>query len=60
MELEKKIATFDEICLHIIPLLKNGITPEEQTVLKVLEDIGERVGKDSWQLKKTGQAKIFG
>ncbi|TAE17862.1 MAG: DNA methylase [Bacteroidetes bacterium] len=60
MEVIKKIATFDEICLHIIPLLKNGITPEEQTVLKVLEDIGERVGKDSWQLKKTGQAKIFG
>ena len=28
MELEKKSSTFDEIILHIIPLLKNGTTPE--------------------------------
>jgi hypothetical protein len=31
--------------------LKNGITPEHQTILTVLEDIGERVGEDSWRLK---------
>ncbi len=56
---EKKEAHFDEIILHIIPLLKNGITPEAQTVLNVLEDIGERVGEDSWKLKTEGQSKIF-
>jgi hypothetical protein len=35
-----------------LPLLKNGITPEHQTVLTVLEDIGEKTGKDSWRLKR--------
>lgn len=59
MEREKKEAKFDEIILHIIPLLKNGITPEAQTVLNVLEQIAERIGKDSWQLKKEGQQNIF-
>lgn len=59
MEREKKTATFDEIILHIIPLLKNGITPENQTVLNVLENIAERVGKDAWRLKQTGQGSLF-
>lgn len=59
MEREKKKAHFDQIVLHIIPLLKNGITPEEQTILKVLEDIAERVGDDSWKLKKEGQGNLF-
>lgn len=58
-ELEGKTATFDEIALHVIPLLKNGITPEHQTVLNVLEDIAEKVGSESWQLKKGGQQKLF-
>jgi hypothetical protein len=60
MELEKKTPTFDEIIYQIIPLLKNGTTPENQTVLGVLEDIGERAGNDSWVLKKDGQLKLFG
>ena len=38
---ERVYPTFDEIVLHILPLLKNGITPEKQTILRVLEDIGE-------------------
>jgi len=52
MERENREPAFDEIILYILPLLKNGITPEHQTVLSVLEDIGERVGADSWRLKK--------
>ena len=58
-ELEKRIPDFDEIVLHIIPLLKNGITPEKQTVQNVLEDIAEKVGEGGWQLKKQGQLQIF-
>lgn len=50
---------FDEIVLAILPLLKNGITPESQTILSVLEDIGERIGDDSWRLKKEGQTSLF-
>ena len=60
MENENKNAHFDEIIQHIIPLLKNGITPENQTILKVLEDIAEPVGKDSWRLKKDGELNLFG
>lgn len=45
--------------LNILPLLKNGTTPENQTILNVLEDIAERIGEDSWQLKTEGQTKLF-
>lgn len=56
---ENKSPHFDEIVLAILPLLKNGTTPESQTILSVLEDIAERVGQDSWKLKREGQTKLF-
>jgi len=59
MERENRVATFDEIVLHILPLLKNGTTPEHQTVLNVLESIAERVGEDRWRLKRNGQQTLF-
>jgi hypothetical protein len=52
-EREGKDARFDDIVRSIMPLLKNGQTPREQTILSVLEDIGERYGKDCWRLKPT-------
>ena len=58
-EIEDKTATFDEIVLYIMPLLKNGITPEEQTILNVLEDIAEQIGTQHWRLKQGGQQKLF-
>lgn len=59
-ERESKNPSFDEIILDILPLLKNGSTPENQTILKVLEDIGEHIGEDKWRLRKLGQQKLFG
>ena len=59
MEREQKNSTFDEIVLHLLPLLKNGTTPENQTILSVLEDIGERIGEDNWRLQKEGQMTLF-
>jgi hypothetical protein len=59
MEMENKIATFDEIVLHILPLLKNGATPENQTILNVLGQIAERVGQDSWRLKREKQQRTL-
>ncbi|MEY4768918.1 MAG: hypothetical protein RL637_1557 [Pseudomonadota bacterium] len=59
MEREKKLAHFDEIVLYIMPLLKNGITPENQTILNVLEDIADRIDKDCWTLKIQGQQLLF-
>jgi len=59
MERENKLPTFDNIILDILPLLKNGETPENQTVLSVLEDIAERTGQGSWRLKQNGQNRLF-
>lgn len=51
--------TTDEIILDIMPLLKNGITPENQTILKVLEIIATHIGNDKWKIKKDGQQTLF-
>ena len=51
--------TFDQIVLDILPLLKNGTTPKNQTILKVLEDIGEHLGDNKWRLKRDGQLDLF-
>jgi len=52
MEREGHNPSFNDIVFAILPLLKNGITPEHQTILSVLIDIAEPVGEDSWRLKK--------
>lgn len=59
MNRENKSPHFDEIVLAILPLLKNGTTPESQTISSVLEDIADRVGQDSWRLKRVGQTTLF-
>jgi DNA modification methylase len=51
MEREHKTPSFNEIVFAIMPLLKNGITPEHQTILSVLEDIGEPATDGCWRLK---------
>jgi DNA modification methylase len=59
MEREDKEAKFDDIVADILPLLKNGVTPEYQTILNVLEDVAYKLeDKDSWLLKKEGQQVI--
>jgi hypothetical protein len=50
-ERENKPSTFDAIELNILPLLKNGVTPDSQTILNVLEGIAERIG-DGWRLRR--------
>ena len=57
--MQNKAPHFDEIILYIIPLLKNGVTPENQTILNILEDIAERTGSDCWHLKSEVQLKLF-
>ena len=42
-----------------MPLLKNGITPEHQTILKVLETVAERVGTDGWRLIHGEQLQLL-
>ena len=56
---EEKYPHFDEIILEIMPLLRNGLTPDDQTILSVLDDIADRVGEDQWKLKESGQGSLF-
>lgn len=55
MELKKVHPSFDDIVLSIMPLLKNGVTPEQQTILSVLETVAEREGNGTWRLMGRGQ-----
>ena len=50
---------FSDVILEIMPLLRNGVTPDNQTILGVLEDIADRVGEDGWKLKELGQGHLF-
>lgn len=59
MEREGKFSELNDIVLSIIPLLKNGSTPENQTILNVLEDIAEHVGEDRWKLISEDQYTLF-
>ncbi|MFY9225510.1 MAG: DNA methyltransferase [Blastocatellia bacterium] len=59
MSFQKTDPTFDEVVLYIMPLLKNGVTPEDQTILSVLEEIADKVGTNCWRLKTSGQANLF-
>jgi hypothetical protein len=51
--------TFDEIILNIMPLLRNGVTPEEQTILSVLEKIAIRTGDGRWKLSGEQQMSLL-
>ncbi len=51
--------TFDDLVLHIMPLLKNGMTPEKQTIQSVLGKIADHVGLDQWRLQDEGQLTLF-
>ena len=59
MERERKNPHFDDIILYIIPLLRNGKTPDHQTILGVLNHIAEHIGEDRWKLKKDGNFDLF-
>ncbi len=52
--------TFDDIVLSIMPLLQNGTTPENQTILSVLKQVAQHIGNDRWRLMEgTDQATLF-
>jgi hypothetical protein len=51
--------TVDEAVLHVMPLLKNGVTPEKETILKVLHQVAEHRGSDRWRLQDNPQFALF-
>jgi hypothetical protein len=42
-----------------MPLLKNGITPREQTILNVLESIASRSGQGRWKITDDDQLDLW-
>jgi hypothetical protein len=57
-EIQKVHPKFDDIVLSIMPLLKNGTTPESQTILSVLETLADRDVNGRWRLKADGQGSL--
>lgn len=53
--------SLDAIIMNVMPLLKNGVTPENQTILKVLETVATPVEQTGgWRLKGTeSQGRLF-
>ena len=51
--------TTDDIILDIMPLLRNGITPKNQTILIILRTIAEESDENKWRLKQDGQLSLF-
>lgn len=59
-EIRKEYPSTDDIILDIMPLLKNGVTPQKQTILVVLQKIAQKINDDNWQLKQEmGQLSLF-
>jgi DNA modification methylase len=56
---QKVTPSFDDVILNIMPLLKNGITPEKQTILQVLQEVAYRTGEEQWSLREGQQLRLF-
>lgn len=56
---QNEYPSFDDIILDLMPLLKNGITPDDQTILSVLESVADPFVGDKWKLKDEGQGELF-
>ena len=51
---------FSDIVQSIMPLLKNGITPENQTILNVLRVWARETPSGRWRLRDDGQMRMDG
>lgn len=51
---------FSDIVQSIMPLLRNGITPENQTILKVLRAFARETPEGRWRLRDEGQMRLDG
>ncbi len=58
-EREDIYPTTDNIILDIMPLLQNGITPDDQTILIILRSLANPMKDNKWKLKEKDQIKIF-
>jgi hypothetical protein len=47
----------DEIVVYITSLLKNGETPQRQTILRVLKEVAEEAGENRFRLTTKEQQR---
>lgn len=59
MQIKKINPTTDNIILDIMPLLRNGMTPIDQTILIILRTIADEISENKWRLKQNGQTKMI-
>lgn len=58
-ERQNRRVTFDDICLEVIPLLKNGIMPQNTLISDILQEIAiPNTKTGEWKLK-TKEPKLF-
>lgn len=57
-ERQNKKINFDDICLEVIPLLKNGVVPEFSLIRDILEEIAIPNNTGQWRLK-TKEPTLF-
>ncbi|MDI9407748.1 MAG: DNA methyltransferase [Candidatus Pacebacteria bacterium] len=43
--------SLETIVSEVMPYLKNGTTPTDQTIIRVLGQVADRYGRDGWQIK---------
>lgn len=58
-ERQGKKANFDDICLEVIPLTKNGITASKESILEILNEIALKDSNGTWRIKKSGEQELF-
>ncbi len=52
--------TIDDVILEVMPLLRNGSTPSDQTIINVLKEIAQPVDNNGWRLRqKSYQRELF-
>ncbi len=52
-------ATLEDIWAEVIPMLKNGKQPDNQTLIAELEEIAESYENKYWRLKQSHQQEMF-
>jgi DNA modification methylase len=58
MDREGRTASFDQIIFNVMPNLINGQTPENQTILKILEELAYSPDGLTWQLTRDDQLQM--
>ncbi|MCX8502139.1 MAG: DNA methyltransferase [Alphaproteobacteria bacterium] len=48
---QNSFPSLETIVSEVMPYLKNGTTPTDQTIIRVLGEVADRYGREGWQIK---------